>query len=79
MELFMKLQGTDCYMNVRNKTDVKMVIVSSHQATNYLLIICFILLDEEIKMIALSTDQIWLESNHPSVDRVIFCTYENAD
>ena len=30
MELFMKLQGTDCYMNVRNKTDVKMVIVSSH-------------------------------------------------
>ena len=29
--------------------------------------------------IALVSARIWLESNHSSVDRVIFCTYENAD
>ena len=29
--------------------------------------------------IALVSARIWLESNHSSVNRVIFCTYENAD
>ena len=29
--------------------------------------------------VALATVRLWLESNHSSVDRVIFCTYENAD
>ena len=29
--------------------------------------------------VALATVRLWLESNHSSVDCVIFCTYENAD
>ena len=28
---------------------------------------------------ALATVRLWLESNHSSVDLVIFCIYENAD
>ena len=27
----------------------------------------------------IATARLWLESNHSSIDRVIFCTYENAD
>ena len=27
----------------------------------------------------LATVRLWLESNHSSADRIIFCTYENAD
>ena len=42
MELFIKLQGQDCYMNVGNKIPVKLVIVRSHQATNYQLLTCVI-------------------------------------
>ena len=29
--------------------------------------------------IALATVRLWPESNHSSVDQVIFCTHENAD
>ena len=28
---------------------------------------------------ALATPRLWLESDHSSIDRVIFCTFENAD
>ena len=28
---------------------------------------------------ALATVRLWLESSHSSIDRVIICTYENAD
>ena len=28
---------------------------------------------------ALSTARLWLKSNYSSVDRVIFCAYENSD
>ena len=28
---------------------------------------------------ALATVRLWLESNHSSIDHVIFCTFENAD
>ena len=28
---------------------------------------------------ALATVRLWLESNHPSIDCVTFCMYENAD
>ena len=34
---------------------------------------------KEAAEIALSTTRKWLESNHASVDYVIFCTYENYD
>ena len=33
---------------------------------------------EPAKM-ALATVRLWLESNHSSIDRVIFCTFENGD
>ena len=33
---------------------------------------------ETVKM-ALATVRLWLESNHSSIDHVIFCTFENAD
>ena len=34
---------------------------------------------KEAAEVALATVRLWLESNHSSVDRVIFCIYENAD
>ena len=33
----------------------------------------------EAAKMALATVRLWLESNHSSIDRVIFCTFENAD
>ena len=33
----------------------------------------------EAAKMALATVRLWLESNHFSIDRVIFCTYESAD
>ena len=33
----------------------------------------------EAAKMALATDRLWLESNHSSVDHVVFCTFENAD
>ena len=33
----------------------------------------------EAAQIALATDKLWLESNHSSIDRVVFCAFENAD
>ena len=33
----------------------------------------------EAAKIALATVRLWLESNHSSIDRVIFCANENAD
>ena len=33
----------------------------------------------EAAEMALATVRLWLESNHPSIDCVTFCMYENAD
>ena len=33
----------------------------------------------EAAKMALATVRLWLESNHSSIDHVIFCTFENAD
>ena len=34
---------------------------------------------KEAAEVAVATVRLWLESNHSSVDHVIFCTYENVD
>ena len=34
---------------------------------------------KEAAKIGLATVRLWLESNHSSIDHVIFCTFENAD
>ena len=49
-ELFMNIQGQDCLTNVGSYMAVKLVILWSHKATNYLLIMCLIPLDQETKM-----------------------------